>query len=427
MDDALMAPVNHTHFDGYFQGASTYTKYQPGEHVPGLNIGGWHDAGDYDLRIESQSETVYRLSLAYELFKPEYDETTIDQFNRNVEIHKPDGIPDILQQIEHGVLSIVGGYESMSRLYRGIISPTLAQYVLLGDGSTMTDNLVYHENGKDPILHQQLPKDDNWVFTEENPRRQLQVAYALAAAGRVLNVNHYNNELSAKCITIAKELYQRNSTARVTDKIQSAAEIFLATSEQEYKSFLLENADSLAQNVERFAEVLGRITAKLNNPTVTRTIESAVRKANDRTNVIQEDNPYGVPYKPFIWGAGWGIQSFGVKQLFLHLGFPKTFKREPAFNALNFVLGCHPGENTSSFVSGVGTRSVTAAYGVNRDEWSYIPGGVVSGTALIRPDLPELKSWPYFWQQTEYVMGGGTIDFMILALAADQLLNEPNQ
>ncbi len=33
-----------------YQGPSTLTKYKSGEHVPGLNIGGWHDAGDYDLQ-----------------------------------------------------------------------------------------------------------------------------------------------------------------------------------------------------------------------------------------------------------------------------------------------------------------------------------------------------------------------------------------
>jgi len=425
MDDALMAPINTIHFDGYFQGPSTFTKFQPGEHVPGLNIGGWHDAGDFDLRIESQSETVYRLSLAYELFKVDYDETSINQHTRKVEIHKPDGKPDFLQQIEHGVLSIVGGYESMGRLYRGIISPTLDQYVLLGDGSTMTDNLVYHKQEKDPILHQSLPKDDNWVFTENNPRRELQVAYALAASSRVLH--GYNDELAGKCIKIAEELYKKNITVCVTEKIQPAAELLLATSKQEYATFLLENADSLVQNIEHFAEVLGRITVKLNKPIFTHTIEAAVCKAYDRMMILQKENPYGVSYKPYIWGAGWGIQAMGVKQLLLHMGFPQVYKRDAAFNALNFVLGCHPGENTSSFVSGVGIQSVTTAYGFNRDEWSYIPGGVVSGTALIRPDLPELKVWPYFWQQTEYVMGGGTIDFMILALAADRLLNEPGQ
>ena len=45
-----------------------------------------------------------------------------------------------------------------------------------------------------------------------------------------------------------------------------------------------------------------------------------------------------------------------------------------------------------------------------------------SGTALIRPDFPELKDYPYLWQQAEYVLGGGATHFMFLVLAADQLL-----
>lgn len=74
-------------------------------------------------------------------------------------------------------------------------------------------------------------------------------------------------------------------------------------------------------------------------------------------------------------------------------------------SAMNFILGVHPGVNTSSFASGVGSKSLTQAYGMNRGEASYIPGGIGSGTALIRPDFPELLEWPYLWQQTEYVLG----------------------
>jgi hypothetical protein len=138
----------------------------------------------------------------------------------------------------------------------------------------------------------------------------------------------------------------------------------------------------------------------------------------------QKRNPYGVPYRPHIWGAGWDIQRFGVQQYFLHRGFPGIVAPEYMLNALNFVLGVHPGSNTASFASGVGARSMTAAYGYNRADWSYIPGGVVSGTALIRPDFPELKDFPWLWQQAEYVMGGGATHFMFLALAADEVVRE---
>jgi hypothetical protein len=93
--------------------------------------------------------------------------------------------------------------------------------------------------------------------------------------------------------------------------------------------------------------------------------------------------------------------------------------------ALSFILGVHPGSNTASFVSGVGANSLTTAYGFNRADWSYIPGGSASGTALIRPDFPELKTWPFFWQQTEYVLGSlAPPTIYCLVLAADHVLNQ---
>ena len=108
----------------------------------------------------------------------------------------------------------------------------------------------------------------------------------------------------------------------------------------------------------------------------------------------------------------------------LHLSFPDLFPNTYALEALSFILGVHPGSNTASFVSGVGANSLLTAYGFNRADWSHIPGGSASGTALIRPDFPELKRWPFFWQQTEYVLGRGTTDYLLLVLAADRMLNQ---
>jgi hypothetical protein len=422
MDDALMAPINYNHFDGYYQHESTLTRYKSGEHVPGLNIGGWHDAGDDDLRIESQAETVYKLSLAYELFKIDHDQTSINQETRLVEIHKPDGKPDILQQIEHGLLSIVGAYESMGRLYRGIICSSLKQYVLLGDWDNMTDNLIYKPDETDPVLKKPLPPDDRLVFTEENPQRELYTARVLAAAYRTMK--NFNPALADKCLRIAEELYRNEVKAEIKDKINAAAELYLSTFKDEYRETIFDNQDIISNNIFDYSIVIGRITPQINNKTFTGKVESAVKGFFNKVVEQQKENPYGVPYKPYIWGAGWGIQSFGVDQLFLHLGFPEIFRSEYVLNALNFILGVHPGENTASFASGVGVNSLTVAYGINRSDWSYIPGGIGSGTALIRPDLPELKTWPYFWQQSEYVLGGGTTDFLLLAIAADRLLNK---
>ena len=408
-DDARMAPVNFNHIDGYVQGSSTLTKYKPGDVVPGLNVGGWHDAGDFDLRVESQSGECYILALTYETFNTNYDVTSIDQNKRVVEIHQPDGRNDILQQIEHGLLSVVGAYRSLGRLYRGIICNDLRQYVLLGDAGAMTDGLI----GND---------DDRWVFTENNPLRELMAAAGLAASSRVMK--GFNDTLSAQALEAAKTLFQVTEADEraKSAKIQAAVELYLTTGEKIYKDYLLSETEYIAENINRVGWFTGRADKKMDDAKFTKTIKEALPKFKEQLDTQAAETPYGIPYRPHIWGAGWEIQRLGYQYYFLHESYPEIFEPDMVFNALNFVLGCHPGSNTASFVSGVGAKSAIPGYGLNRADWSYIPGGVISGTALIRPDFPELLEFPYLWQQVEYVMGGGSSHYMFLVLAAQEML-----
>lgn len=408
LDDARMAPALN-HIDGYRQDDNTRTKYKPGDFVPGLNRGGWHDAGDFDLRVESQSGESYILALAYEAFGVDYDATSIDQNKLVTEIHQPDGKSDLLQQVEHGALSVVGGYRVLGRLYRGIICNDLRQYVLLGDAGSMTDNV----KGND---------DDRWVFTEDNPPRELTTAAHLAAVSRVLK--GFNDTLSVQSLDVARELFKvtREDNKSTSAKIHAAVELYLTTGEDVYKSYLLSKQDYIVENIDRVAWFLGRADKAMADAKFSKAIRKALAGYSKRIEEQGAETPYGIPYRPHIWGAGWGIQSFGFNQYFLNKSYPDLFKSDYIFNALNFVLGCHPGSNTASFASGVGAVSATVGYGLNRADWSYIPGGVISGTALIRPDFPELLTFPFLWQQTEYVLGGGSSHYMFLVLAAQQLL-----
>ena len=425
MDDALMAPVDTNHFDGYKQGPSTLTSFKPLEQVPGLNTGGWHDAGDYDLRVESQAGTVWSLAMAYEQFDVKWDQTTIDQDKKLVEIHLPDGKPDVLQQIEHGVLTLLGGYENLGRLYRGIICSDLRQYVLLGDATSMTDDLKYNpqlsENERTATESGIL--DDRLVFTEENPRHEYSAIQGLAAAARVLK--GYNNELAEHCLLTAIELYEQKreiSDGDYAAKINATVELLISTNFEKYKNDLLIMEEQITQNINNCGWAVSRIFERCEDEQFHAGVTAAFELLKKNLEEKQTENPFGVPYNIRIWGDGWGIQRLGLQQYFLHKNLPELFTPNLLFNALNFLLGNHPGENTSSFASGVGSRSITEAYGVNRADRSFIPGGVASGTGIIRPDFPELKEWPYFWQQTEYVMGGGATNFMFLVLAADDLL-----
>jgi hypothetical protein len=74
-------------------------------------------------------------------------------------------------------------------------------------------------------------------------------------------------------------------------------------------------------------------------------------------------------------------------------------------------------------VSGVGARSPLIAYGFNRADWSHIPGGIISGASLVKPDLMELKEFPFLWYQTEYVISGAAT-YIFDLLAAGKLLGE---
>ena len=410
LDDARMAPVSWNHFDGYRQGPETLTRFKPGDCVPGLNCGGWHDAGDFDLRVESQSGEAYLLALTYEAFRVEWDATTVDQRTKTVEIHHPDGKNDLLEQIEHGALAVLGGWKALGRLYRGIIAASLRQYVMLGDAAAMTDGLPGGE-------------DDRWVFTEDNPARELTTAAHLAAVSRALS--DFNPALSAEALEAARALFDgtradEDRMARIA-RVHAAAELFLTTQDELYADAVLRETDLVVSAPEHLGWIAARIVGPLKNEAFAAALRESLLRYRKQEDEQTSHSPYGVPYRPHIWGAGWLIQKLGCDRYWLCRAFPDIFPPDLCCNALSFVLGCHPGRSVS-FASGVGAESVTAAYGFNRADASYIPGGVVSGTALIRPDFPELKNWPFLWQQTEYVLGGGSSRFMFLVLAVRELM-----
>lgn len=424
VDDALMSPVNLNHFDGYVQGPSTLSRYQPLEHVPGLDAGGWHDAGDYDLRIESQMGTTWLLAKMIEEFDLHYDATTIDEAKKLVLIHQPDGKDDAVQQVEHGLLTVLGGYHALGRLYRGIQDATLHQYTLLGEAANSTDNVVGKpvEGLGNYFQSVPIPADDRLVFTEDNPDREIMVAGQLATVARVLRTR--DARVAADALAAARDLADKafERAHDVEGRAFAMSELYLTTGEPRYRDRLMALRSAIVAHIDHAGWAVASVMPTVTDRTFIRDVTAAVAGYERAlTAQAKADSPYGVPYKPDIWGAGWTIQEFGVKQWLLHKGWPTLVPVAHFVNALNFDLGVHPGENNASFVSGVGAHSATVAYGFNRADWTYIPGGVVSGTALIRPDLPELKVWPYFWQQTEYVLGGGETHYMFLVLAVHQL------
>ncbi len=438
LDDALQAPVNHKHFDLYAQGPTTDTPYKPGEHIPGLNIGGWFDAGDYDIRTQTHYSTVTNLVLTWENFHPTRDETTINQKKRYVDIHHPDGIPDILQQIEHGTLALIAQYRAVGHAIPGIISSDLSRYTHLGDAITMTDNLIY--NPELDILEtngfESGTFDDRWAFTSKSSSLNYGSAAALAAASRALR--GFNDKLAKECLTTAKKVWDEehshepdtfkvgNTTGGLlpAEELKCAVELLISTKDNKYKNRIKELINEIEEEWLIFS-VTYLIRAI---PYMDKAYEEEMKKlVKSNTKFIEElekQNPYGAPIPTRGWGgSGWAM-LFSITNYFMHKAFPELISREYVFKGLNFIYGCHPGSDIS-FVSGVGTDSKMIAYGNNRADYSFIAGGVVPGVIILKPDFPENKEdWPFLWGENEYVIGGGA-SYIFLVNAVNDLLNTP--
>ncbi|MCU4174312.1 glycoside hydrolase family 9 protein [Carboxylicivirga sp. N1Y90] len=432
-DDALQAPVNIDFFDGYRMDSVTDTKYKPLERIPGLAIGGWFDAGDYDIQTGTHCRTIQSLVDSWEYFKVNRDQTFIDQETGYVDIHRPDGKPDILQQIEHGTLNLVAQIENIGHPIRGIIVPRLHQYHHLGDASTETDNLPYNPNLKpyesDGVSSGTL--DDRWAFTNRNYSLDFSTVAALSAASRALK--EYNSELADKCLSLAKTLYTEAREIKNTAKtdrysrwgrfneIPATFQLYISSGEQTYAERYEELIwPALDESSERTLSMALRALPHMGEEFKEK-LKKYVVKHKTEIEELEAENPYEVPISTRGWAGNAGVIEWASTNYMAYKAYPEIIDKEDVYKGLNYLFGCHPDSNIS-FVSAVGTRSKKVAYGSNRADFSFIAGGIVPGVLILNPDFPENKEdWPFFWGENEYIIDIGA-SYIYLANAVNELL-----
>jgi endoglucanase len=432
-DDALQAPPNIMHFDGYWMDSTTNTKYKAMERIPGLDVGGWFDAGDFDIETGHHCSVVMSLVDTWEQFDVRRDETFIDQKSRYVDIHHPDGNPDILQQIEHGTLQLVAQQKMIGFAVRGINFPKLHEYPHLGDGATITDNLQYNPQLK-PYESDGLTSgtmDDRWVFTPRMPSLNYSAAAALAAASRALKQS--NPALSAEALKYALQAWnmEQNDKHPVDTRwparflrhaeCVAALQLFIATREEKFAdkfdSLVWTQLDSaLGWSIAMAAKAVPFMSREYKSR-----LEKYVLTYKGAIEDLTRQNPYGVPIGTRTWAGNSEVVSWSIANYFLNREFPDVIGKECVYKGLNYVFGCHPYSNIS-FVSGVGTHSKKRTYGSNRADYSFIAGGVVPGVLLLKPDFLENKEdWPFLWGENECVIDI-CADYIFLANAQNALL-----
>jgi endoglucanase len=493
LDDARLAPVVGEQFDGWNQATATDGKYKGGDHIPGMNVGGWYDAGDFDLEEPAQLNVIQSLALAYREFNLKYDQLTVDEVAREVEMHRPDGVPDAVQQVKHGALLILAQFKNIGHSIRGTHEPDLRQYTHLGDGSTKTDGRIYDPKlGPNEVKGEYSGKpDDRWIFSTTNAGNQWGGIAALAAAADVLK--GWDDALAKDCLETAIKAWndeKANPTQTpgrggfggaapagapaqavlaasqgvvpgtqggrggrggagapaaagapgapatppagvgrggfgAAQDWAAALELTIATNGAEpYKSRLKELFPQMITPQQIGARGWTSIRAlPYLDASAKHQLREAVKTYMAGLDKQLDATPFGVPPSMGTWGGSGSVVDMATRMYFLHRAFPDLVSPEYTLRAANYILGTHPVSSTS-YVAGVGTVSKTTTYSNNRADNAYIPGAVIPGYIIIKPDFPEcIDDFGFLWFEHEAVVAGSA-SWVVAGNAADAIVKE---
>ena len=467
----LQAPPSD-HFDLHSQGASTETKYKPLELIPGLNIGGFFDAGDFDIETGSNINVVQNFIRTWELFHPQRDETFVSQEQRYVDLHRPDGVPDILQFIEHGTLNLVAQAERIGHMSQTLSNSVLDNYHHLGDAASITDGLHYDPSLKPYEVSADGKRsgtpDDMWAFTTRSPQLDLRAATVFAAASQALK--GYNDDLAQRALTQSKRLMKeateiiRQRTAARNQQMQEDFNWIDGVEGNNVRPASDKKRQQLMQRNRKNREQLGDMATNLQLYGATREkaylenfqkqiwdalelnlstnmqtaldavpfmdeayknkLRPYVEKYNDYIHGFDKQNPYGVPIGLGNWAGVNMVLNFGIAVNYAHLYYPDIVSKDDVYRVANWLYGCHPYHNYS-FVAVVGAaRPKQVFYGNNRADFSFIPGNVAPGLLFRKPDhFENFDDWPFLWGQNEGTIAGNT-QYIIFGSSLKDIVNK---
>jgi hypothetical protein len=432
------APPNTDHFDLHWQGPTTDTKYKALELIPGLNVGGFFDAGDFDIETGSNINVVQNFVQIWEYFKPTRDQTFVNHTQRYVDLHRPDGTPDMLQFIEHGTMQLLAQAEIIGHMAQALTNSVLDNYHHLGDAASITDGLPYNpELGPFEVAadgRSSGVKDDMWAFTSRNPGLDLRAATMFAAASRALR--GYNDDLSERALQQSKRLL-KEATELLADRpsrqegrgfesgdIATYLQLYISTGE---KSYLDRFQELLWPALERNV-TFNILTALHAIPHLDASYKEKLRpyvlQYKDYIEELEHDNPYGLPIGLANWAGGGAVVNFGTTICFANKYFPDLINANHAFKVTSWLYGCHPYHNYSLVATLGATRPKAVFYGNNRADFSFIPGNMAPGILFRKPDhFENYDDWPFLWGQNEGTIAGNT-GYLIFGSAFNDMVKK---
>ena len=422
----LQAPENTDHFDLHSQGVKD-VPFADLELIPGLNVGGYFDAGDFDIETGSNINVVQALIRTWDLFHPMRDETFVDEQQRYVDLHRPDGKPDILQYIEHGLLNLIAQAEIIGHMSQTLSNAVLDNYHHLGDAASITDGLPYNPNlGPYEVAADGKSsgrKDDMWAFTTRNPNTDINAANMFAAASRVMK--GYNDDLAERALVQSKRLMEEatailasrpsrpgqfggNGNSRMAgNNVGATLQLYLSTGDVQYKEqFLNDVWQTLEFGVNRSLPTALDAVPYMGDD-YKQKLRPYIVKYKEYIESLEKNNPYGVPIGLGNWAGSGEVVTFGTTVCYAYKYFPDIIEERHIYKAANYLYGAHPYHNYSLVAVVGATRPKNVFYGNNRADFSAIPGNVAPGLLFRHPDhFENYDNWPFFWGQNEGTIAG---------------------
>jgi len=398
LDDGARVPPHFTGPDGFVSYECEGTPYKAGDHIP-LAVGGWHDAGDFDLNVPAQSYVVWMLALAWEEFHLDRDVATLDTKAAVFTPGRPDGTSDILSQVEWGAAWLLLMQQPDGRVWNGVCER---------EGRRSGKPVDRMTDGKPGT------EDDRQVYVDYHADTQLNFVIAMAAASRALK--GARPEIAGRCLDASRrafayfqghpEVYRPGSyaAARVAGKerdasvMAAAIELYLTTGEAAYLEAAQGLAGSLAElklewplprdtqtgGFRYVPPFLARLHPRLPAGSFKDAVTALCRRAAGGIAERAALRPW--PLETWEFGM-WGNNGTGLARAFdvywLTRVAPDVLPPAAALRTMLWVFGLHPTCDTV-FVAGLGYPEPRYLYNchlhaVNGSAPGTVPGAVVPG------------------------------------------------
>ena len=151
-------------------------------------------------------------------------------------------------------------------------------------------------------------------------------------------------------------------------------------------------------------------------------MREAVKKYMAGLDERLDATPFRVPPSLGTWGGSGAVVDMAIRMYFLHRLFRSG---QPRIHTSRGQLHSWDAPGIQHFVCGwSGTLSKTKTYSNNRADNSYIPGAVIPGYIIIKPDFPEcIDDFGFLWFEDEAVVAGSA-SWVVAGNAAEAIIKE---